>query len=715
MAGSVKARDAAAIIKEHKYILERLERMPGKRDLCRESVKDRAYELLERETVKTLESVPIEELNRDRQGIRISALKDAGYETIGSMVYLGIARIAAIYGIGEDTAYRIRNILDDYLSETRRTVRLRLTSDDRNDAATRLVTALAEYMRLDVAAGAAEKLVKDYGDGILNASSDLKAATGGIHRFFSSAATKETARYAYDYLAEVLDGRYGMFSSEIIKRADMHYGITPQSAWEDFSKESIRFIGILEEIVPGIIGKDDDAYGMPGELAEAIRNEEFSDNGLKCRLRRYQEWGVKYILHQGKVLLGDEMGLGKTVQAIAAMVALRNTGATHFIVVCPASVLTNWCREIEEKSMLKAYKVHGGSRDSVIRAWYRNGGAAVTTYEQCGRLNDVRDLKYSMLVVDEAHYVKNPEAKRTGRIRLLSEKAERVLFMTGTALENRVDEMISLVSMLQPDVAERLEGKEFLSQAPQFRKIAAPVYYRRKRDDVLSELPELIETKEWCELLPEEEKIYEDTVLNKHFMEVRRVSWNAPDLKDSSKARRMMEIIGEAAEDGRKVLVFSFFLDTIRKVKELLGDRCYGPVTGSVPPARRQEIIDRFNAAPAGTVLVGQIQSGGTGLNIQSASVVILCEPQFKPSVENQAISRAYRMGQSRNVHVFRLLCENTVDELMTDRLEYKQNVFDAFADRSEAADNGPEIDDKGFADIIEEEIERIRRKKAVS
>lgn len=95
----------------------------------------------------------------------------------------------------------------------------------------------------------------------------------------------------------------------------------------------------------------------------------------------------------------------------------------------------------------------------------------------------------------------------------------------------------------------------------------------------------------------------------------------------------------------------------------LLGKRCTNPINGSVTPQRRQEIIDEFDKAPAGTVLVAQIQSGGTGLNIQSASVVVLCEPQFKPSIENQAISRAYRMGQTRNVLVYRLLCEDTVDE----------------------------------------------------
>ena len=111
--------------------------------------------------------------------------------------------------------------------------------------------------------------------------------------------------------------------------------------------------------------------------------------------------------------------------------------------------------------------------------------------------------------------------------------------------------------------------------------------------------------------------------------------------------------------------------------------------------------------------MAAQIQSGGTGLNIQSATVVIICEPQFKPSIENQAISRAYRMGQTRNVLVYRLLCENTVDERITDLLQEKQAIFDAFADESIAAQKSIALDEKSFDNIIEDEIERIKNKTA--
>ena len=183
------------------------------------------------------------------------------------------------------------------------------------------------------------------------------------------------------------------------------------------------------------------------------------------------------------------------------------------------------------------------------------------------------------------------------------------------------------------------------------------------------------------------------------------------DLSLSSKAKRLAEIVEEAQEDGRKVIVFSFFLDTIAKVCSLLGDRCTEPINGSIPPAKRQEIVDAFDKAPAGAVLPAQIQAGGTGLNIQAASVVVLCEPQLKPSIENQAVSRAYRMGQARNVLVYRLMCDETIDERIMELLAEKQKQFDAFADESVVAAESLQLDEKAGAALMTQEAQRIAEK----
>lgn len=711
MARSFSPADAKRVLERHQSILEKLNGAEAFVEKYRESVKKASEALVMQEVLKVLRDIPIEEINRDKKGFRVKALREHGYRTIADIAPASVYSIASVHGISEDTAYSIKRIVVDIVAKTRLGIKIRLSSDNRSQEATALVIALSQYHRIQPVAAECHRLRISNKQKIDDAAEDLQAASGSLRWFFSSKAKKQKANDAFALLAALIDGEYGRSAETQFAVIDAIERCQGGDAWQDFAENSVRFFNDLEDINPGVLGNDDAMYGLPEDLAREVQEECFFPDGLLCELRRYQEWGVKYALHQERVLLGDEMGLGKTVQAIAVMVSLRNTGGTHFVVVCPASVITNWCREIRKMSRLSVIKIHGAGRKAALESWIKTGGVAVTTYETTAYFKLPEDYKFELMVVDEAHYIKNPEARRSVNVKNIGTHAERLLFMTGTALENKVDEMIALIRILQPRIADKVQGMAFMSSAPQFRKEIAPVYYRRKREDVLTELPDLVESKEWCTLTHNEEIAYEQAVLSKNYAEARRVSWNVEDLKDSSKAARLMELVNEAESEGRKVIVFSFFLDTIRKITELLGSRCTNPINGSVTPQRRQEIIDEFDKAPAGTVLAAQIQSGGTGLNIQSASVVILCEPQFKPSIENQAISRAYRMGQTRNVLVYRLLCENTVDEKIMSTLESKQAVFDAFADQSVAAMESLELDDRTFGDIIKEEIDRINAK----
>lgn len=659
----------------------------------------------------TLREVPVEELNRNKGGIRVKTLRDNGIVTVADVCAATEYRLSSINGISDEGAAAVKAIAAEYAVQARQGVRVRLSADNRDKSSTELVTSLYAYRRRQRLTGELTDLANARRPRIGRDRRLLEDASGAGW-LFCDEQKRAQIREAYFELNDLLEGDYGHTAGEYIRELNTLRAFTADQVWKDFERNSIAYFTTLEELVPGLLGGGDELYGLPEELAREIREEDFFPDGLLCTLRRYQEWGVKYILHQKRVLLGDEMGLGKTVQAIAAMVSLRNTGATHFVVVCPASVLSNWCREVQRHSRLRVTKVHGTGRAAALDSWIKTGGVAVTTYETTGFFKPADDFRFDMMVVDEAHYIKNPEAQRSKNVKRLCEHTDRLLFMTGTALENRVDEMISLLTVLQPQIASSVQGMTFMAAAPQFREKVAPVYYRRKREDVLTELPELIESKEWCALSPAEEQVYEQTLLTGSFPAVRRVSWNVGDLAQSSKASRLRELIDEAESEERKLIVFSFFLSTISDLHELLGERCLGPITGSVPPAKRQEIIDDFDKAPAGSVLLAQIQSGGTGLNIQSASVVVLCEPQFKPSIENQAISRAYRMGQARSVLVYRLLCEETVDERITELLEQKQAVFDAFADKSAAAEQSLELDEAGFGQIIRQEIDRINAKK---
>ncbi|MBR3446258.1 MAG: DEAD/DEAH box helicase family protein [Oscillospiraceae bacterium] len=713
MARPFGTKEAKLLITEHRELLSQLEEAASALQTCRENIKQYSDLLAAQSVLTILRDIPVEEINnREKRSFRVKTLRENGYQTIADIVPASVHALASVYGISEDAACSIKRIVNEMASQAGQGCKIRLSTDNQSKEASDLVSAICRFRQLKPLSASAAQTADANRSDISTALADLEPVNGTLKWLFASKEKKRKAMEAFCRLTELRIDNYGAEAAALTAEYQAIQNSTVSDAWKDFSADPVSYFNVLEEINPGLLGNDDALYGLPEELAREIQDECWFPDGLLCELRRYQQWGVKYILHQERVLLGDEMGLGKTVQAIAAMVSLKNTGASHFLVVCPASVITNWCREIRKMSRLTVIKIHGCSRTDAFQSWLKTGGVAVTTYETTAYCTLPDAFRFSMLVVDEAHYIKNPEAKRTKNVRALCTHAERLLFMTGTALENRAGEMVSLIRMLQPDIGSRIENMTYMASAPQFRKTIAPVYYRRKREDVLTELPDLIESREWCTMSPAEEAAYEQAVLSGNYTESRRVSWNVPDLNDSSKAARLLELVNDAEADGRKVIVFSFFLDTIRKITLLLGKRCLDPITGAVPPQRRQELIDSFDQAPPGTVLAAQIQSGGTGLNIQSASVVILCEPQLKPSVENQAISRAYRMGQTRNVLVYRLLCEDSVDERITALLEEKQAVFDAFADQSEAANDSQEIDEHTFGDIIREEIDRINAKR---
>lgn len=713
MAKEYSKSDAKLIIEKHKKNLDLLLQCIKLPNVYNKNIKNSALNFTLDEVMNILRGVPVEEINSTKRGIRTKTLRDNGFLTMADIYMVKKERLVRIKGISDETAGIIKDTATEFYNTTKENFKLKLSIDKKTEWSSSLVRWVAGLIKSEELISEANDLYNDNNKRINELIDNLEVSLNSIKWMFSNKDKKNSADKAYFELKSMLDGFYGNRVNEIVKKINSYYKISVEDAWNLFSKESVKFYNILENINPGLLGNSDSLYGLPEELAKDVEEVKYDLTGLNCSLRKYQEWGVKYILKQERVLLGDEMGLGKTVQAIATMVSLRNGGAKRFLVVAPASVLTNWFREIVKHSDLRVTKIHGSSRDKSFNEWLKYGGVGVTTFETTQFLTLSEDFVFGMLIVDEAHYIKNPDAKRSKNVRELCKKSRRVLFMTGTAIENNVEEMINLIKLLQPAVAKDVKNYAYLSSAPQFRENVASVYYRRKRADVLTELPDLIETEEWCELGKEEEKIYEESVLSKKYHLARRMSWNIDDLEKSSKANRLKELVMEAEGEERKIIVFSFFLDTINKIKEFLGERCSEPINGSVPVEKRQTIIDEFNNAKAGSVLLAQIQSGGTGLNIQSASVVIFCEPQFKPSIENQAVARAYRMGQSRNVLVYRLLCENTIDEKLIDVLKEKQKIFDEFADKSIAAESDNiEVDDKTFGEIMEEEIERIKNKK---
>ena len=663
--------------------------------------------LAEAELSRVLRGMDVENINRDRLGIRVASLRSAGIENMEQLCALTLDQINAVKGIGDEAALLIYTLAGRIRQESAAGLKVRIGLDDRSEAASSLLLTARAAMQTAEASRDAQAIWDEFHDSVTAAYLDAKPAGSTFRWLLLPGEKKKRAVDAALYLYDLLSGSYGERVRTVLDAYDARELLDEDSVWEDFRKHSAAYYAEFDRLDRMVGTLVDNSYsGLPEELVRQVEMQPIYTDGLHATLRSYQEFGTRYILRQGNVLLGDEMGLGKTVQAIAAMVSLRAMGGTHFLVVCPASVLVNWCREIKQFSELPVISIRGGDQGAA-RKWTEKGGVAVTTYESISRFALPESFRFAMLVADEAHYAKNPAARRTQALLLLRRKAERVLFMTGTPLENKVDEMCFLVSCLRNDIAGQIKEMKYISSAPQFREKLAPVYLRRTRDDVLSELPELIEKEEWCEMGLFEWKAYTLSVASENFMAMRQVSWDV-DLKHSSKAKRLLELCDEAGEDGRKIIVFTYFRETIRAVQKLLGTRALDPITGSVSPVRRQEIVDAFTQAEDGKVLICQVQAGGTGLNIQAASVIIFCEPQIKPSIENQAISRAYRMGQLRSVMVHRLLCDNTVDERILELLREKQDVFDSFAEESTVGSEYLRAEKSVTAAIIEMEKERL-------
>lgn len=666
--------------------------------------------LSERELSSLLESMDVEAVNRDKLGIRVSALRDAGITDMGKLCAMSYKELTRLKGIGEESAYLIYKVAGKIKQQLSEDLSVRLDPDLKDEASTQLLMAVKRSADEQLYAEEAQSLQLKYSDDIAYHVRIAQQGSSAFKMLFGSSAKKKQIEESAAYLYALLAGEYGDRVQSLLKSWDARVQISAEDCWKDFELNGAKYYAKLERLDKISGTRIDNSYsGIPAELVREVEQQKISLDGLKATLRTYQDFGVRYIIRQQQVLLGDEMGLGKTVQAIAAMVSLHAAGETHFMVVCPASVLVNWAREIKQFSDLNVVSIRGGDV-SAVRKWQDEGGVAVTTYGSISRFAIAEDFRFGMLVADEAHYIKNPLAQRTQALLILKKRAKSCLFMTGTPLENHVDEMLFILKCLRPDIAEEVEDMAYFSSAPQFRKKLAPVYLRRRRDDVLNELPALVEKEQWCQMGKMEWESYLLSVMSENFMAMRQLSWDIPDLTKSSKAKRLLELCSMAEEEGRKVIVFSFFRDTINAVQELLGDKATEPITGSVSPQRRQQIVDEFTVAPKGTVLLCQVQAGGTGLNIQAASVIIFCEPQIKPSIENQAISRAYRMGQLRTVVVHRLLCDNTVDERILEILREKQDAFDSFAEESAAGDEYMKGEKSISAAIIAMEKQRLEQ-----
>ena len=689
----------------------RLSEIASTRSALRNEVRNAYRNLQISLAVDLLKEMDIEQINVSKDGIRVKAFRDMGLKTVADVFRATQRSLESIPGVGPVMAAKAKRNAEALRISASRTVRVRVDREHPSAESRKLVHSVGILMRADTFIDRAADLYSASHDGLTARLAVSECLGNGFSWFFTSNEKKQQARLAYSELQEYVYAEYARNASDIIDGYNAAVALTEAEAWQAFSDNSAPYYALLFSVIEGNTEAITDYGGIPAELVEKVNQFPLVTEGLQATLRRYQVFGAKYILTQERVLLGDEMGLGKTIEAIAAITHLRAEGKTHFLVVCPLSVLMNWQHEVAKFCTVPVDEIYGYDRSEELTEWLEKGGTAITTYETASKIDLPDRFAIDLLVVDEAQYIKNPDTLRTKAVRHLIGRSQKVLLMTGTPMENRVDEMVRLIGFLQPETAANARRYTSLSEAEQFREQIAPVYLRRTREQVLGELPDKEEIIEWGMLTPEETEAYRKALGSNNYMEIRRISWNLPAVSESTKAKRMLELIEEAEADGRKTIVFSFFRETLQNVAMLVGERCAGVIDGSVPMQRREEILQKFREEESKTVLVCQVVAGGVGLNVQAASVIIFCEPQLKPSMEEQAVGRAYRMGQSRKVLVHRLLISDSVDERILSILADKREAFLAFADESVIGkmDVEQEITTAAMQQIIEEEKKRYQ------
>ncbi|MFH8686760.1 DEAD/DEAH box helicase [Streptomyces anulatus] len=696
-------------------LLESARAVPADRGDAVDAVRSVLDPLLDSLVGRELAAIPVSRLKDVTEGrLRLGALEQAGFGTVGQVHGTHRYELRQLPGVGAHTADQALAAAAQIAHAVRDTVSVRIDVDAPDDTSTALVVALHRLAEAGTDARRAVDAARRLAERLGPPAAAAGPAGSRLRMLFTGREARARVREAVDSVrAAVADAverelpvLFAQASADLLRSP-----ASPAEAWVDFELRSAEYYSLLAELSGS--GPDRDAAEgfLPAGIADRVRALRLDDTHLRVSLRGYQAFGARFALTQKRVVIGDEMGLGKTVQAIAALAHLAAHGESHFLVVCPASVLINWTREIRARSTLRAVPVHGAERSEAFADWRENGGVAVTTFDALHLLpGAVASVRPGMLVVDEAHFVKNPAARRSRAVAGWAEQVERVLFLTGTPMENRVEEFRSLVRQLRPELAPSVSGTHGAAGSRAFRRAVAPAYLRRNQVDVLAELPALVQVDEWEEFGSEDRAAYREAVASGRFMRMRRAAYAVPG--SSAKLERLRELVDEARDNGLKVVVFSYFREVLATVGDALGHDAFGPLSGSVPPARRQELVDAFSAADGHAVLLSQIQAGGTGLNMQAASVVILCEPQIKPTLEHQAVARAHRMGQVRTVQVHRLLATDSVDQRLVELLARKDRLFDAYARRSDLAETTPDavdVSDAALARrIVEEEQQRL-------
>jgi len=448
---------------------------------------------------------------------------------------------------------------------------------------------------------------------------------------------------------------------------------------------------------------------------------------LKVKLYPYQVEGALFAARAGRVLIGDEMGLGKTIQAIAAAVLFaRHFGVQRVLVVCPTSIKHQWKNEFARCTDLKAQVIHGLRAQRQLQ--YREDVfCKITHYETLARDADLIDAWAPELVIaDEAQRIKNWNTIAARALKRIASPYAVVL--TGTPLENRLEELISIVQFVDQhrlgptwrlldehqlrDEAGRVIGYRALDRISQ---TLAPVMLRRRKAEVLTQLPERVDNRIFVPLTPEQRVHHDENggIVTRIVARWRktgylsdgdqrrlqcalqnmRMACNSTWLLDHEtdhghKVDELMTLLDELLEDATaKAVIFSQWLGTHELIVRRLAQRDWGHVlfSGSVPGDKRGALVERFQADPRCRLFLST-DAGGVGLNLQhAAAVVVNMDLPWNPAVLEQRIGRVHRMGQSRGVQVVNFVGQGSIEEGMLSVLAFKKSLFAGVLDGGES------------------------------
>ena len=418
----------------------------------------------------------------------------------------------------------------------------------------------------------------------------------------------------------------------------------------------------------------------------------------------FQVRGVKWLVEHESALLADEMGLGKTIQAIIAIrILFRRGELQRTLVVCPASVTYNWEREIRSWAPeLRVFRIQG-DKATRSEAWKSNAEIYIVSYETLR--NDVGEFdsaKFDLCVLDEAQKIKNPTTKVHRAVKQLMPKFRWAL--TGTPLENSVDDVIAIFSFLKPGLFYEDNADWYTDR--EVRLKMWPYLLRRTIEDVAIELPELTQQDHWLDLLPEQSRTYramedhEVEALNLLGVDATRVHVFALITKlkqlcnyddssgESCKLNFLEDELDALSDSGEKALVFSQYpKKTLQVIEPRL--RQYKPLTydGSMSGNKRDEVVRRFEEDEVNGVLLMSLKAGGVGLTLTRANHVFLYDHWWNPAVMDQAVGRVRRIGQKRPVFSHSLYAVGTIEERIHNLLKKKSALFQEMFDQGPATD----------------------------